>query len=447
LEGIRVYNVSATIENMKIEDTKGKSVVVGGASSDVTIDKVTMTNSEKDKTARGLRIDYMGDVELKNSNIDNTFSHSNILTYSYVSLDIKNNDNNIICREGTYTISNSSSTYFIEANQTWWGSMMPPGDEFFQTPDSVEVGQPAFEAHVNGAPAKIATPDISETDIVINMFRNASEREKYDYVGAMEIYIYILSMTDSPQWRRKAIKRMIRVCIHNNLDFTDVKDIISSELVNARSAYKASLDFLLCDISVKEALREENIEVRQDNIMDSINGFSGIAQKYSGTSMEVETLSYIATLYGDHLHDTIKAKECADAAASINPGQGCLFDAYASAGAEYIPDLYTDRFKDIFEDFGDPPEKPALGVVNYVSVYPNPLNPKTTISYSIKNPSHVKLVIYNITGQKVASLVDKHMGAGKHSVIFDGSDFGSGVYLYKFESKGFSKTGKMLLLK
>jgi len=102
---------------------------------------------------------------------------------------------------------------------------------------------------------------------------------------------------------------------------------------------------------------------------------------------------------------------------------------------------------EFFEDFGDPPKKPALGFGNYVSIYPNPSNPKTTISYSIKNPSHVKLVIYNITGQKVATLVDKHMSVGSHSVIFDGSDFGSGVYLYKFNSKGFNKTGKMLLLK
>jgi len=102
---------------------------------------------------------------------------------------------------------------------------------------------------------------------------------------------------------------------------------------------------------------------------------------------------------------------------------------------------------EFFEDFSDPPEKPALEVGNYVSVYPNPSNPKTTISYLIKTPSHVKLVIYSITGQKVATLVNKQMSAGKHSVILDGSDFGSGVYLYKLESKGFTKTGKMLLLK
>ena len=49
--------------------------------------------------------------------------------------------------------------------------------------------------------------------------------------------------------------------------------------------------------------------------------------------------------------------------------------------------------------------------------------------------------------KKVITLVDKYMNAGSHFVKFDGSDFGSGVYLYRFESKGFNKTGKMLLMK
>ena len=79
--------------------------------------------------------------------------------------------------------------------------------------------------------------------------------------------------------------------------------------------------------------------------------------------------------------------------------------------------------------------------------YPNPFNPSTTISFAIPEQSYITLSVYDITGQKVATLVDKHINAGSHSVIFDGSDLGSGVYLYRFESKGFSKMGKMLLLK
>lgn len=82
-----------------------------------------------------------------------------------------------------------------------------------------------------------------------------------------------------------------------------------------------------------------------------------------------------------------------------------------------------------------------------MTVSPNPANPITTIVYSIRNPSDVKLTIYSINGQKVATLVDGPVSAGAHSVTFDGSRLASGVYLYRFESAGLNRTGKMLLLK
>ena len=84
---------------------------------------------------------------------------------------------------------------------------------------------------------------------------------------------------------------------------------------------------------------------------------------------------------------------------------------------------------------------------NKISSYPNPFNPETILTYSIANPSHVKLDVYSITGQKVATLVDGTMSAGEHSVQFDGSNLASGIYLYRFTSKRFEKTGKMILVK
>jgi hypothetical protein len=79
--------------------------------------------------------------------------------------------------------------------------------------------------------------------------------------------------------------------------------------------------------------------------------------------------------------------------------------------------------------------------------YPNPFNNTTTISYTMANPGKVNLSVYSITGQKVATLVDSPMAAGTHSVAFDGSGLASGIYLYRFESPGFAKTGKMLMVK
>jgi hypothetical protein len=79
--------------------------------------------------------------------------------------------------------------------------------------------------------------------------------------------------------------------------------------------------------------------------------------------------------------------------------------------------------------------------------YPNPFNPSTTINFSIGNVSNVKLRVYNILGQRVATLLDAKMNPGSHSVIFDGSKLSTGVYFYRLEAGQFVSVKKMLLIK
>jgi DNA-binding beta-propeller fold protein YncE len=78
---------------------------------------------------------------------------------------------------------------------------------------------------------------------------------------------------------------------------------------------------------------------------------------------------------------------------------------------------------------------------------PNPFNISTEISFSIKYLSNVRLSIYSSCGQKVATLVDGPVSAGAHSVTFDGANYASGLYFYRFETAGLKKNGKLLLLK
>ena len=63
--------------------------------------------------------------------------------------------------------------------------------------------------------------------------------------------------------------------------------------------------------------------------------------------------------------------------------------------------------------------------------YPNPFNPKTVISYQLPVSSHVDLSIYNILGQKIATLVNEKQSVGNYKVEFNASDLVSGVYIYK----------------
>ena len=79
--------------------------------------------------------------------------------------------------------------------------------------------------------------------------------------------------------------------------------------------------------------------------------------------------------------------------------------------------------------------------------YPNPFNPSTVISWQLAVGSPVKLTVYNVTGQRVAILVNERQPAGSHSVKFDASGLASGVYLYRLEVEGFVETKKMILMR
>jgi hypothetical protein len=79
--------------------------------------------------------------------------------------------------------------------------------------------------------------------------------------------------------------------------------------------------------------------------------------------------------------------------------------------------------------------------------YPNPFNPLTTFSYSLAEPSHVRLEIYNILGQRVEVVVDEQKDAGSYAQTWHADDIPSGVYFYRIITGDYEDTRKMILLK
>jgi hypothetical protein len=79
--------------------------------------------------------------------------------------------------------------------------------------------------------------------------------------------------------------------------------------------------------------------------------------------------------------------------------------------------------------------------------YPNPFNPVTTIEYTIPKSGLVALNVYNITGKLMATIINGHSTAGKHTVLYDGSMLPSGTYFYQFRFGGVYQTKKMMLIK
>lgn len=79
--------------------------------------------------------------------------------------------------------------------------------------------------------------------------------------------------------------------------------------------------------------------------------------------------------------------------------------------------------------------------------YPNPFNPTTTIRYNLAEAGKVQAFVYNVIGQKVATLVDTRQDPGKYTVQFNANQLSSGVYFLYFQTQGVTKTQKMLLVK
>lgn len=79
--------------------------------------------------------------------------------------------------------------------------------------------------------------------------------------------------------------------------------------------------------------------------------------------------------------------------------------------------------------------------------YPNPFNPTTNIRFAIPEAGNVVLKIYNIAGEEVATLVNRQMNAGYHSVNFNASGLASGMYIYRLQSHNYVQTNKMMLMK
>ena len=81
---------------------------------------------------------------------------------------------------------------------------------------------------------------------------------------------------------------------------------------------------------------------------------------------------------------------------------------------------------------------------------PNPFTPQTTIPYVISEASDVQIVIYNLVGQKVRTLLAQRMDAGSHQVVWDGRNesdqqVASGTYLVEMKAGSFNQTSKVTL--
>ncbi len=122
-----------------------------------------------------------------------------------------------------------------------------------------------------------------------------------------------------------------------------------------------------------------------------------------------------------------------------DPNLAILLSHEGVINKPYYPD------SDIFTSMGRLFENPPLDF-KLNQNYPNPFNPTTKINYQLAKTSVVDLDIFNLSGEKVATLVSGEQAAGDYLVEWDALAYASGVYIYKLKVGFFEKSLKMILL-
>lgn len=145
------------------------------------------------------------------------------------------------------------------------------------------------------------------------------------------------------------------------------------------------------------------------------------------------------------------------------PGNGV--ETVHIVGGLIVPDMDSEPWVIVYEmngqfvrEPGDTTNLVAMGVAakpippipasHLTAVnYPNPFNAATTIEYTIPISGQVELDVFDVTGRLAATLVNGYCRAGVHTVLWDGGDSPSGIYLYRVNLNGTTTIGRMVLLK
>jgi len=146
----------------------------------------------------------------------------------------------------------------------------------------------------------------------------------------------------------------------------------------------------------------------------------------------------------------------------VNPANGnVLYSAGANSSINRIIDIDNDGYVELIEInngnvkiISTPAQTVSVNNQNEIvkdyelkQNYPNPFNPNTTIEYNLKSSSEVKVIIYDILGKEVSTLVNEKQNIGKYKLNLNGTGLSSGTYFYSLIVDDLAETKKMILVK
>ena len=330
---------------------------------------------------------------------------------------------------------------FIYAYKNWWGTPNP-GTELFSGP----VGY----SHQLTSPSPYAGPtwgSLAKLSLLLAQ-ENINELEEYlengqllegagKFEEAISAYRYVVDNYGDTEYGPFALSRLM-ACRVKQGDITVEKNYMST----------IPQKYVQSEVVTTALLWQPLIEVRSGNNQLALKMCDSLVSTYAGTDLARDAFFEKGTIQLYELNDIEAAKK--------------IFEEFTLA---YPKDALLEHILIILDNYQ--PSESSLPKVqpknrNISSAmptnfhlsqnFPNPFNPETEIHYQLPEDSHVKIVIFNLMGQKICTLVNKRQPTGFYSVRWNGRDengviAASGVYFYQLRADKFKEVKKMLLLR
>ena len=236
----------------------------------------------------------------------------------------------------------------------------------------------------------------------------------------------------------------------------------SDELIAAYHAAGDTGDYRMFEMEIRTGtVREQIWNSIKDTVMLIKGAAKGAVHNSAGWHIYRATLkNSVTTIYVDENPVPVCSGTTADASSTAKEfrignqsatisGYGQYLDwVLCDATGAYTPSQKTlpaDLLSQIPTAVNDAPAQVSGYKLN--QNYPNPFNPSTQISFNLDKAANTNLSVYNMLGQKVATLFNGNLNSGSHSFTFNAANLESGIYVYQLKSGSFTETRKMMLVK
>ena len=460
-EGLYLSNCSIPIYGCNIVDNNRGATIAGGTTS--TLDSCTVDSNDTwgiyaygeshftllgnriaNNTTYGLRLYGSTNPYLNDPDHGNEFYHNG--TYElYLKRDCEpemhhatSGLNDIVTTDTLTTyavyIDQSDDMKSIDAGGNWWGSADPP-DRIFSPRDSVDITDPSGGENVPGSPKLVVDPIQARLDAARQLERAG------DLVEASAQYRALVEdELDHPRARR-ALSRMYTTWRNSGQDML------------AFPEFAGELEHRATNPDMRRDARTLKLRslLNGGRIAEALEGYRAIAAPAPTSPEGGSARINIADVYHHYLFDIEAARaEYAAIAADFAGETEAELAQMALADLEGWASMGPASAELVAYD-EEPLEEEPPGIV--LAAAPNPANPAMALRFTLPEAMQVELVIYNMLGQKVRTLVP--LGpwlAGEHRVVWDGKNsqgltVSTGVYVAKLRAGEQVKSRKLTMLR